>query len=89
MECAEEGCLQVLIYFIQTLIQDLLMSHRYFEEDLIWKIAQEILTGIQALHEIGVIHRDIKSANILLKDGTAKICDLNSCSIVTEGDTTT
>lgn len=33
---------------------------------------------------MGVIHRDIKSANLLFVDDVIKICDLNSCKIVPE-----
>jgi len=34
--------------------------------------------GLKALHEMKILHRDMKSANIFLfKNGTAKLGDLN------------
>jgi len=39
-------------------------------------IARDVLSGLVACHELGVVHRDIKPSNILLHhDGTAKLTD--------------
>lgn len=44
------------------------------------KIMRMVLLGIKYLHDSGVIHRDIKLGNILVKDDTVKICDMGlSC----------
>jgi NIMA (never in mitosis gene a)-related kinase len=38
----------------------------------------QLATGLNALHELGVIHRDVKSSNAFLShDGTVKLGDLN------------
>ena len=38
------------------------------------------------MHELNIMHRDLKSSNILLfKDGTAKLGDLNLSKIAKEG----
>jgi len=40
------------------------------------EIARQITTGLQAAHQQGIVHRDIKSANIIvLPDGLVKILD--------------
>jgi len=38
----------------------------------------QLLKGLQALHELKIVHRDIKCANMFLtKEGTLKLGDLN------------
>lgn len=44
----------------------LLKKYGAFEEVLVKKFVRQILMGLQYLHERGVIHRDIKGANILV-----------------------
>jgi serine/threonine protein kinase len=46
-------------------------------EDSALKVFGEIATGLQALHNQGVIHRDLKPANALrMPSGRIKLCDL-------------
>ena len=48
------------------------------KEKMIWKVIIQVVKGLKALHEMKILHRDMKSANIFLyKDGTAKLGDLN------------
>ncbi|KAJ9103878.1 hypothetical protein QFC21_002340 [Naganishia friedmannii] len=65
LEYCENGSLQTI-------------SKRYgkFPEDLVAVYISQVLQGLIYLHSQGVIHRDIKGANILTnKDGTVKLAD--------------
>lgn len=44
------------------------------------KVATDIVSGLIYLHENHIIHYDIKSSNILIKDGCAKIADFGLAS---------
>jgi NIMA (never in mitosis gene a)-related kinase len=41
-------------------------NRRPFKEDAIWRFVLQTLEGLRVLHERGIIHRDLKSANILV-----------------------
>ena len=48
-----------------------------FPENLVSLYVAQVLEGLLYLHEQGVIHRDIKGANILTtKEGSVKLADL-------------
>ncbi|MBI4719784.1 MAG: protein kinase, partial [Chitinivibrionia bacterium] len=54
------------------------------------RIAIQIAEGLKAAHTRGVIHRDIKSSNIMVaKDGQAKIMDFGMADIMDHRDATT
>ena len=56
------------------------------EEIDIWRIFIQMVKGLKALHDLNIIHRDLKSSNIFLfSDGTAKIGDLNVSKVVNKG----
>jgi serine/threonine protein kinase len=55
-----------------------------FPETITAVYMSQVLNGLVYLHEQGVIHRDIKGANILLtKDGQAKLADFGVASKAT------
>ncbi|AFN82522.1 Spk1-like Ser/Thr protein kinase [Encephalitozoon romaleae SJ-2008] len=52
------------------------------DENVALKILRMILCGLRHIHSIGIIHRDLKLGNILLKENTVKICDFGlSCYV--------
>ena len=58
----------------------------FFEEKDIWKIFIQITRGLKSLHNLNILHRDFKSANIFLfSTGEAKIGDLNVSKIMNKG----
>ncbi len=68
LEFVENGALSNLL--------SKLLKHGYVEENLVAVYTYQILEGLKYLHEQGVIHRDIKGANILsTKDGIVKLAD--------------
>ena len=49
----------------------------------VFYIMKEICLGVQAIHDAGFIHRDLKIENVLLMNKKFKICDFGSCSAET------
>ena len=61
-------------------------SAKFFEEIDIWKIFIQLVKGLKALHELNILHRDLKSANVFLcTDGSAKLGDLNVSKVARKG----
>ena len=61
-------------------------TQRLFEESDIWRIFIQLVKGLKALHELNILHRDLKSANVfLMKDGSVKLGDLNVSKVARKG----
>lgn len=55
-------------------------------EKIIWSIFIQVTRGLKALHDLGVFHRDLKSANVFLnKDGSVKLGDMNVSKVSKDG----
>ncbi|KAL1963128.1 hypothetical protein VTN77DRAFT_8671 [Rasamsonia byssochlamydoides] len=53
------------------------------EEKFIIPIARELAEGLKAIHDAGIIHRDVKAANILIhEEGRLQICDFGVAGIL-------
>jgi NIMA (never in mitosis gene a)-related kinase len=71
---------------LQSKISTLKKEARFMKEEEIWKVFYQIVSGLQALHKLKIVHRDIKCANIFLtKSGVAKLGDLNVSKIAKMG----
>ena len=61
-------------------------TQRLFEESDIWRIFIQLVKGLKALHELNILHRDLKSANVfLMRDGSVKLGDLNVSKVARKG----
>ena len=59
------------------------MHKQPLREDEIGAICKDSLYGLEYLHSLHRIHRDVKAGNILLtENGTVKLADFGSASIV-------
>ena len=58
----------------------------YFEETEVWSIFIQLVKGLKSLHDLRILHRDLKSANVFLfKNGVAKLGDLNVSKVAKRG----
>ena len=75
----EMGKHQSLLFFTMEFIDGEPLvdrARRGVDPELAINIFGEIVKGVSALHERGIIHRDLKSQNVLIrKDGEIKISD--------------
>ncbi len=67
------------------IVMELLDQHRTLRQvldergtlprDEVLRIGQELLAGLRAVHERGLVHCDVKAANVMLGPGPAKLID--------------
>ncbi|RKF62358.1 Cytokinesis protein sepH [Erysiphe neolycopersici] len=70
-------CLNIILEYCENgSLHSICKSYGKFPENLVGIYMGQVLLGLQYLHDQGVIHRDIKGANILTtKDGKVKLAD--------------
>ena len=79
MEYADQGDLFQLI-------TEHKKTKRHFTEEEIWNTLIQLLNGLKSLHELNILHRDLKSANVFLfNGGIVKLGDLNVSKITRKG----
>jgi NIMA (never in mitosis gene a)-related kinase 1/4/5 len=50
----------------------------YMSESFVWNLIIQLCRGLEALHDLNILHRDLKCANVFLcKDGKVKLGDMN------------
>ncbi len=74
-------------------IQEQQRRNQLFPENEIWNVFIQVVKGLKALHELKILHRDLKvtvyltqSANVFLtKEGIAKLGDMNVSKVAKKG----
>ncbi|KAK4793729.1 hypothetical protein SAY86_024164 [Trapa natans] len=82
----------VLEYVENGSLADIIKPNKFgpFPESLVAVYIAQVLEGLVYLHEQGVIHRDIKGANILTtKEGLVKLADFGVATKLNEADVNT
>ena len=81
VEETEDGLLYMVMPFLTGSSLNQLLKHGLLEIDQTLDYAQQIAQGLAAAHKIGVVHRDVKPANIMIEDaGTVRILDFGVAS---------
>ncbi|OMJ71635.1 hypothetical protein SteCoe_30101 [Stentor coeruleus] len=67
-------------------ISDFKKKSSLMSENFLWHILIKLARALKALHDLNIIHRDIKSANVFLtKEGKVKLGDMNVSKVAKEG----
>lgn len=54
-------------------------------EQEVWTIFIQIVRGLKAMHDLNIMHRDLKSANVFMnKDFTVKLGDMNVSKVANQ-----
>ncbi|KAL6047137.1 Four and a half LIM domains protein 1-like [Balamuthia mandrillaris] len=70
----------VMEYVESGSLNSTMKKYGVFPESLLVLYVAQVLQGLAYLHDMNVVHRDIKGCNLLLtKEGTVKLADFGSC----------
>lgn len=68
------------------MIENYKKKNKKFNEKQVWHYFVQTVRGLKALHDLKIVHRDIKCANLFLtQDGLLKLGDLNVSKVAKQG----
>lgn len=62
-------------------------AKRYPSEDVIIDLMRQFFTALSLAHKAGVLHRDIKGANVMIQDGILRVMDFGMGAYADKPDT--
>ncbi|THU65479.1 hypothetical protein C4D60_Mb05t04090 [Musa balbisiana] len=75
----------VMEYTASGSLRELLLGRRSLPEEVIAVLARRVLEGLRYLHGLGIVHRDVKPANLLVSEwGEVKIADFGASRMARE-----
>jgi cell division cycle 2-like len=74
--------MEYLDHELKMMMEDMVSTR--FSVSEVKLILSQLLQGVAYLHDNWVIHRDLKTSNLLLKNGVLKICDFGMARYFSE-----
>lgn len=76
----QHGRLHVQTELCEHSLEQVLVHSGSLTELSIWRILEDVVQGLQLLHLYGLVHMDIKPANILIAQDCCKLSDFGLCT---------
>jgi NIMA (never in mitosis gene a)-related kinase 1/4/5 len=61
------------------------LEYEGLKEDFIWRVFIQVVKGLKSMHDLNIMHRDLKSANVFLNsDDSVKLGDMNVSKVASK-----